>query len=333
MEALGRLEELIGRAAGGFFTVRAEVGPADFLREARAAMLRGRRAWLDGDVAPNRIDIALAPDLYAAWHGLLPHLEREIATHLDAFVREHGLKPTGRVAVNGIVDATLSTGEFLVRASFAETSGEDRARSALVTPFGWTFTGHRPLRRLVLRETGPLTRQHEHLIVSGNHLTLGDSPLSDLCPQADEPFAPRVITVGDGLYVSHAREGWWQASDVRHMRDGERLRLGPRASATARVVVRDERVTSASLVGRGWTLTLAPGDVIIGRAGETADITLFDATVSARHARLSVGETESVLSDLGSANGTRRNGEPVETAQLRSRDDLRLGRTHLEVIW
>jgi pSer/pThr/pTyr-binding forkhead associated (FHA) protein len=64
--------------------------------------------------------------------------------------------------------------------------------------------------------------------------------------------------------------------------------------------------------------------VSIGR-GMTSDITLQDARVSRDHARLDCGPAGCTLVDLGSSNGTRVNGLPVEKHTLAPGDTIILG--------
>ncbi|MFV1960081.1 MAG: FHA domain-containing protein, partial [Planctomycetota bacterium] len=67
------------------------------------------------------------------------------------------------------------------------------------------------------------------------------------------------------------------------------------------------------LEGRAEPGEIEAGDrpILVGRARE-ADLRLFDERVSRHHARLHEEAGRMVLEDLGSANGTRLNGEPVE---------------------
>jgi pSer/pThr/pTyr-binding forkhead associated (FHA) protein len=60
---------------------------------------------------------------------------------------------------------------------------------------------------------------------------------------------------------------------------------------------------------------------VIGRS-DTADVVVREAQVSALHARLSYRADGLHVSDLGSANGVRVNGEPVRQARLRPGDRL-----------
>ncbi len=63
---------------------------------------------------------------------------------------------------------------------------------------------------------------------------------------------------------------------------------------------------------------------VVGRS-RACDIRLEDDTVSARHARIACRGGRWTVTDLGSTNGTRLNGDPVEHALLRPGDTLHLG--------
>ncbi len=64
--------------------------------------------------------------------------------------------------------------------------------------------------------------------------------------------------------------------------------------------------------------------VTIGRAPDNA-IVLDDASVSGRHAQLELTGDTYRLKDLGSTNGTRVNGVPVNETPLRFDDRIRFG--------
>lgn len=77
-------------------------------------------------------------------------------------------------------------------------------------------------------------------------------------------------------------------------------------------------------------IELTRGETLVGRHVE-ADVYLEDAQqpVSRRHARLTVSDAGCTLQDLGSTNGTRRNGEllpPQAEVQLNDGDLITIGR-------
>lgn len=73
------------------------------------------------------------------------------------------------------------------------------------------------------------------------------------------------------------------------------------------------------------------GSMTVGR-GDGVDLSLADPEVSRRHAAIRVEGTTVVVEDLGSANGTRVNGEPIDTAtRVESGGLIDLGKTRLQV--
>ena len=71
---------------------------------------------------------------------------------------------------------------------------------------------------------------------------------------------------------------------------------------------------------------LRPGKTVVGREG--ADIVAADSTLSARHFAIENRQGEFFVSDLGSTNGTRLNGEPVsDTLPLADGDRIEAGKT------
>lgn len=69
------------------------------------------------------------------------------------------------------------------------------------------------------------------------------------------------------------------------------------------------------------TLRFSQGDILIGRDPE-CEVILEDAAASARHARLSYHHNQWWLEDLQSTNGTKLNGEAVQTATIVVNGDI-----------
>lgn len=84
------------------------------------------------------------------------------------------------------------------------------------------------------------------------------------------------------------------------------------------------RVNSAPGLRGGSAYDLSEG-ALLGR-GDDADIRLQDSFASTRHARLVPQGDVVVLEDLGSTNGTRLNGEPLDgPAPLHPGDRIQIG--------
>ncbi len=81
------------------------------------------------------------------------------------------------------------------------------------------------------------------------------------------------------------------------------------------------------LITASGTVTheLAEDVITLGRSPENA-IQIDDPSVSGRHARLEIAEGEYHLKDLESTNGTRVNGQPIQSILLRPGDRIRLGK-------
>jgi pSer/pThr/pTyr-binding forkhead associated (FHA) protein len=79
----------------------------------------------------------------------------------------------------------------------------------------------------------------------------------------------------------------------------------------------------------GKRLIVSPAGGVIGRSRD-CDIVLDDAGISRRHAELRPGDDGWTVTDLGSTNGLRVNGQPISGARLLCAGDrLELGSTEI----
>jgi tetratricopeptide (TPR) repeat protein len=83
--------------------------------------------------------------------------------------------------------------------------------------------------------------------------------------------------------------------------------------------------------GHTWEHALAEERIVVGRA-EDCTIILEDERVSKRHFEIHREGEDWLLTDLGSRNGTRINGQVLSDTVLRPGDRIELGRTTLEVL-
>jgi hypothetical protein len=81
--------------------------------------------------------------------------------------------------------------------------------------------------------------------------------------------------------------------------------------------------------GASRTVPLSKEVVTIGRLAE-CDIVLKDKGASRRHAQIRTKDGVATLTDLGSTNGTRLNGQTVQTRALEDGDRITIGTTTLE---
>lgn len=85
------------------------------------------------------------------------------------------------------------------------------------------------------------------------------------------------------------------------------------------------------LTREGWSQDLPPGSHILGRAADAA-VCLDAPEVSRHHARITVFAGGATLEDLGSRNGTSRNGERITSVvRLSAGDTIAIGPIVLNV--
>jgi predicted component of type VI protein secretion system len=84
--------------------------------------------------------------------------------------------------------------------------------------------------------------------------------------------------------------------------------------------------TSGALINQVFSLS---GRLLIGRADD-CDVRIDLEGVAPHHAEVrTIGQGAVLLRDLGSATGTRLNGEPVSEARLHSGDEIQVGQCRL----
>ncbi len=103
------------------------------------------------------------------------------------------------------------------------------------------------------------------------------------------------------------------------------LRSGP----SRKVVVNTLRVVAGRDMLRYVTLE-EDESVVIGR-DETATLSLTDASVSRRHAKVRLMDGQVLVEDLGSTNGTAVNGQIIDRAALNVGDHLEIGAVSLRL--
>ena len=81
--------------------------------------------------------------------------------------------------------------------------------------------------------------------------------------------------------------------------------------------------------GEARTVLLAKDSVTIGRLPE-CDVVIADKGASRRHAQIRSKDERYTLTDLGSTNGTRLNGQTIQTRELADGDRITIGTTVLE---
>lgn len=106
-------------------------------------------------------------------------------------------------------------------------------------------------------------------------------------------------------------------------------RFGYAFVADARGGASDAPAAAYRLLWERREIDLAPGENVFGRE-RSATVWIDDPSVSRRHARILIDPSGARLEDLGSKNGTFRNGRPVTGAvRLRDGDAVQVGRAEM----
>ena len=134
-----------------------------------------------------------------------------------------------------------------------------------------------------------------------------------------------------------AERGWGLVGppDVEFRVD-ERLKKGDLVCAASLVEGEDDDPTAghrASVViredGGERTVPLSSPNVTIGRLAD-CDVVLKDKGASRKHAQLRLRDGGWTITDLGSTNGTRLNGQTIQSRELSDGDKITIGTTVIE---
>ena len=150
------------------------------------------------------------------------------------------------------------------------------------------------------------------------HVDLPPPPLTELRPDLPEALAAAVAR-------SLAKSPGERFGSCAALVEAAEEALGPRPAPGRLVleVIGDGAAGTAIEVGE---------ELVLGRGQDGAGALGGDVELSRRHARIARGSTGFFIEDLGSTNGTLRNGRPVDHPEsLADGDELELGSTRLAV--
>jgi hypothetical protein len=144
---------------------------------------------------------------------------------------------------------------------------------------------------------------------------------------------PRVAVIGDATghpgevevegRFSSGSPGSGQAEPGSAIHGTRVFEVPVARAARATLVLREPHLPPRSIPVEGGTLT-------IGR-GASNGLALDDGRVSRRHARLVARDGLLILTDLGSTNGTRVNGQAIRELTIGAGDEIRIGDSVIDV--
>jgi len=146
----------------------------------------------------------------------------------------------------------------------------------------------------------------------------------------DMAQAPRIASeLRIRIWEEFHREGIAIPFPIRTLEIAPRARPAAAAAAEGEAgAPRPGRLFVAEGPERGKVLALDGGAVTVGRS-RSCSLTLSDANASKEHLRIEWSGEGYLLTDLGSRFGTRVNGQPASSAQLRPLDRIGIGDTVL----
>ena len=189
------------------------------------------------------------------------------------------------------------------------------------------------IAKLIMREMEAGRSVGVSEVWAPNHFELSLSPEdANRYEQAEDAIASELRRV---VRESAAEHGWGLVGppEVSFLVD-EKLKRGDltcvaslvegedgAGGAHASVVVRED--------GGERTVPLSSDTVTIGRLAD-CDVVLKDKGASRKHAQLKRRDGSWTLTDLGSTNGTRLNGQTVQSRELSDGDTITIGTTVIE---
>jgi Protein of unknown function (DUF3662)/FHA domain len=180
------------------------------------------------------------------------------------------------------------------------------------------------ISRRVLREMDLQRRVGPKGLLAPNHFTV---TLSTADAERFANYIDALIRELRDAIIEHAEtEGYTFVGPVDvEVFQGSRLKTG---HFDVSGEVREGAATASVRLGDGTRIPISTKPMVIGRQ-PGCDVVVPDTNVSRQHASIRRVDDHYVLSDLGSTNGTRLNGRPVNDAYLSNGDEITVGTTRI----
>ena len=188
------------------------------------------------------------------------------------------------------------------------------------------------IAKLIMREMEAGRSVGVSEVWAPNHFELSLSPEdATRYEQAEDAIASELRRV---IRESAAEHRWGLVGPPEvAFRVDEKLKRGDLTCVAALVEGEDEGGGHASVVvredGGERMVALSSDTVTIGRLAD-CDVVLKDKGASRTHAQLKRRDGTWTLTDLGSTNGTRLNGQTVQSRELSDGDTITIGTTVIE---
>ena len=154
----------------------------------------------------------------------------------------------------------------------------------------------------------------------------------------DEKLFLVDLTFNQDIFINDHKIAKGSRAELQHE---DILRIGESDFEVFNPSLAIKRLSSNQLVNASWELIgldnwlqgqsfKVRGKTVLGR-DKSCDITIPGSHLSRRHAELFVAGDKLLVKDLGSANGTFLNGEPITESRLRHGDEIRFDQLTFKV--
>lgn len=325
----GRVEDTFEGAADKMS--RSPISPVQIAKRAEKEMRRNKMVGAGRQYAPTLYTVLVNPEDDQRLFGYYPTLAGETETYLSAKASDQGLLMDGQPLVRFIVDENLRRGKFEVIAELVSAPIVSQLRDEEMQRYGMGGMPHsRDNAAYVSSAAGNAADDEFHF---NDDFSAGSA--GGELPYVPEDEIDYSIDYGEYTFNSQ---------DFQHGGHGAHAQAGAGAGAQqplppdttvfaagigAHGATPDQKTVRARLtdVETGRAYDLATSRVIIGRDSKS-DIVVHDLNASRTHAELHF-EPQGVwvISDLGSTNGTKVNGNLVPSSALRPGDHVTIGVT------
>lgn len=323
-----RVEDGFEGAADKMFD--APISPVQISKKAEKAMRREKMVGAGRQYAPTLYTVLVNPQDDQRLFGYYPTLAGETETYLSAKAAEAGLTMDGQPLVRFIVDGELKRGKFDVIAELVAAPIVAQLRQEEMDRYGISGNGA------------------QQPAASGYDAAGYDAPAADPYGygNADFPYVPeeeidRSIDYGDYTFNSENFQNQQAAGQVP-----SQAPQAPQAPAAAPVppAVAPTSIPAAAPVppapayinpkarltniSSNQIYDLNGRPIVMGR-GADATFPIGDIHASRVHAKMQFDPDRGwIITDLGSANGTKVNGNPVSALVLQDGDRITIGLTN-----
>lgn len=326
----GRVEDTFEGAADKMS--RSPISPVQIAKRAEKEMRRNKMVGAGRQYAPTLYTVLVNPEDDQRLFGYYPTLAGETETYLSAKASDQGLLMDGQPLVRFIVDENLRRGKFEIIAELVSAPIVSQLRDEEMQRYGMGGMPHSRDNAAYVSSAAQSANGYEP-----DEFHFNDDFSSAAHAGGELPYVPEDeidYSIDYGEYTFNSQDFQQGGHAAAAAGASAQQPLPPDTTVFAAGVgacnaVPDQKTVRARLtnVETGRAYDLATSRIIIGRDSKS-DIVVHDLNASRTHAELHFeAQGVWVISDLGSTNGTKVNGNLVPSSALRPGDHVTIGVT------